>query len=206
MPKQPRVRVTPHRLANRPFAISDASAEAFETGASTSVQPDSCKPPHETVTSSQGEETLGPLAGTLPGLSKKEKQRSKHEAFIDELASTVSPYSKTQRRRFNKKMREQVGGGMADMDLALSALQEENPSLEPAKGSDSVTPSSTVKQTVTGQIGKGKGVPLTKAQRKRTLQVENLRHPLILSDPQFASNPFETIRIHAQNTLEKRST
>ncbi|KAI6136732.1 ribosome biogenesis protein SLX9-domain-containing protein [Pisolithus sp. B1] len=189
MPKQPRVRVTPHRLANRPFAVSDASAEAFETGASTS-----------------SEETLGPLAGTLPGLSKKEKQRRKHEAFIDKLASTVPPYSKTQRRRFNKKTREQVGGGMADVDLALSALQEENPSLEPAKGSDSVTPSSTVKQTVTGRIGKGKGVPLTKAQRKRTLQVENLRHPLILSDPQFASNPFETIRIHAQNTLEKRST
>lgn len=209
MPKQRRVRVTPHRLANHPFAISDASAETFETRASTSVQPDHCELTHESVTSPQGQETLEPLAGAaLPGLSKKEKQRRKHEAFVDKLASTLLPYSKAQRRRFNKKTCEQVGGGMADMDLALSALQEKDPSLEAAKGlhTDSVTPSSTVKQTTTGRIGKSKGVPLSKAQRKRALEVENLRHPLILSDPQFSSSPFETIRIHAQNTLEKRST
>lgn len=205
MPKQRRVRATPHRLANHPFAISDAPAEAFEMRASTSVQPDYCEPTHESVTSPQDQE---PLAGALPGLSKKEKQRRKHEAFVDKLASTLSPYSKAQRRRYNKKTREQVGGGMADMDLALSALQEKDSSLQSAKGphTDSVTPSSTVKPTATGRIGKSKGVPLSNAQRKRALQVENLRHPLILSDPQFSSNPFGTIRIHAQNTLEKRRT
>ncbi|KAI6007315.1 hypothetical protein EDD15DRAFT_2210444 [Pisolithus albus] len=192
MPKQRRVRATPHRLANHPFAISDAPAEAFEMRASTSVQPDYCEPTHESVTSPQDQE---PLAGALPGLSKKEKQRRKHEAFHSG-------------DDYNKKTREQVGGGMADMDLALSALQEKDSSLQSAKGphTDSVTPSSTVKPTATGRIGKSKGVPLSNAQRKRALQVENLRHPLILSDPQFSSNPFGTIRIHAQNTLEKRRT
>ncbi|KAI6044935.1 ribosome biogenesis protein SLX9-domain-containing protein, partial [Pisolithus marmoratus] len=139
-----------------------------------------------------------------PGLSKKEKQRRKHEAFIDKLASTVSPYSKAQRRRFNKRMREQVGGGMADIDLALSALQEKDPYPESAKNPDSAAQSSTAKQTATSRIGKNKGVPLTKNQRKRALEIESLRHPLILSDRRFADNPFETIRIHAQNTLEKK--
>lgn len=186
MPKERRTRVTPHRLAKNPFAVPDASDEA---DASTS-----------------GHEILEAPARALPGLSKKEKQRCKHEAFIDKLVSSVSPYSKAQRRRFNKKTREQIGGGMADMGLALSALQEKDPSLQSAKGPETVAPSSMARQTATSRIGKGKGVPLTKAQRKRTLEIESLRHPLVLSDPRFADNPFETIRIHARNTLEKKST
>ena len=32
---------------------------------------------------------------------------------------------------------------------------------------------------------------------------ERLRVPMILSNPEFSSNPFETIRKHAQNTLLK---
>lgn len=40
---------------------------------------------------------------------------------------------------------------------------------------------------------------LTSLDRK----IERLRHPLILSNPQFGSNPFQTIRTHAQNTLIK---
>ncbi|KAL7285158.1 hypothetical protein ACG7TL_000250 [Trametes sanguinea] len=80
-----------------------------------------------------------------------------------------------------------------------------------------------------GQIGEGKGAPLNKNQRKKALyvtppplhfrvamkcmcsrralsprsQLERMRIPLILATPEFATNPFQTIRTHAQNTLVK---
>ena len=34
-------------------------------------------------------------------------------------------------------------------------------------------------------------------------QVERMRIPMILATPEFAANPFQTIRTHAQNTLLK---
>lgn len=87
-----------------------------------------------------------------------------------------------------------------------------------------------------GQIGKGKGAPLSKNQRKRVLyvsdacyrsvcdalfiricmrgmrrslrhpfsrQVERMRIPMILATPEFAANPFQAVRTHAQNSLLK---
>jgi len=54
-----------------------------------------------------------------------------------------------------------------------------------------------------GKIGEGKGVPLSAAQRKRALQLEQTRQPFVLSNPTYASNPFQVIRTHAQNTLVK---
>jgi len=56
-------------------------------------------------------------------------------------------------------------------------------------------------QTRSGQIGEGKGAPLTTSQRRRALNAERFRQPLIRSNSEFASNPFETIRTHARNTL-----
>jgi hypothetical protein len=35
-------------------------------------------------------------------------------------------------------------------------------------------------------------------------EMEKLRMPIIRKDPNFASNPFETIRTHAANTLVKQ--
>jgi len=52
-----------------------------------------------------------------------------------------------------------------------------------------------------GQIGEGNGAPLVRSQRRRALKAERFRQPLIRSNPEFAANPFETIRIHARNTL-----
>jgi hypothetical protein len=55
-----------------------------------------------------------------------------------------------------------------------------------------------------GQIGQGKGTPLTRSQRRRALKAERFRQPLIRADPSFTANPFGTIRTHAQNTLVPR--
>jgi len=53
-----------------------------------------------------------------------------------------------------------------------------------------------------GQIGECHGVPLMRSQgRRRALKAERFRQPLIRLNPEFAANPFETIRTHARNTL-----
>lgn len=169
-------------------------------------------------------------------MSKKEKQQLKHEAFIDRayeawpnvvncfdpaagVKSSTTPYSKAQKRRFNRKQREQLGGGLGSIEAAISALEEKEIS-PPAEAQSNAAISRPQAKARAGLIGEGKGVPLTKAQRKRVLCVfdsvsswpkfspcratERLRHPLILTNPQYAVNPFQTIRTHAQNTLEKR--
>ncbi|QRW17907.1 ribosome biogenesis protein SLX9 [Rhizoctonia solani] len=52
-----------------------------------------------------------------------------------------------------------------------------------------------------GMIGEGKGVTLTKQQRKRALELERLRQPAIMTNSDYRQNPFDAIRRHAQNSL-----
>ncbi|KAJ3558514.1 hypothetical protein NM688_g882 [Phlebia brevispora] len=112
-------------------------------------------------------------------------------------------------RRLKRKAREQVAGGLQDMAAAISTVESDIPAAvqnsvpardDPTEEKDRQIPRKR------GLIGEGKGAPLTKFQRKRALQTERLRMPRILSNTEFASNPFQTIRTHAQNTLVKHST
>lgn len=139
-------------------------------------------------------------------MKKKEKQALKHELFLKRLESSRSPYSKSHERRLKRKAKEQVAGGMSDMEAAISAVDDGIPSavLQSTHQdlSDVVEEGPRV-QAKAGKIGEGKGAPLSKSQRKRALRVERMRIPMILSTPEFASNPFQTIRTHAQNTLLK---
>ncbi|KAG0708977.1 ribosome biogenesis protein SLX9-domain-containing protein [Suillus ampliporus] len=199
MPRERRKRITAHepsvKLGRRQFAVQENAVEAVEVGAAAETS---------------GEAILQAMsaAATEPhhSMKKKEKQQLKHEAFIDRLKSTTSPYSKVQRRRFNRRQREQVGGGLDSIGAVLSAIDMDD---SPARGSPVVEDKSDVRapkvQPKTLQIGEGKGMPLRKNQRKRALELEKLRQPLILSNPQYSSNPFQTIRTHAQNTLVKRA-
>lgn len=137
------------------------------------------------------------------------------------IKTATTPYSKAQKRRFNRKQREQLGGGLGSIEAVISALEEKEIS-SPAETQSEVTISQRLQvKARAGLIGEGKSVPLTKAQRKRVLcvvnsdvsswlkfnpsrEMERLRHPLVLTNPQYAANPFQTIRTHVQNTLEKR--
>lgn len=87
------------------------------------------------------------------------------------VQSAESPYSKTQRRRFKKKQKEQVGGGLDTIHAAISALdQGEKSDTEEENAGEADDPAiNTQKRTKPGQIGEGKGVPLKKNQRKRAL-------------------------------------
>ncbi|PBL00979.1 hypothetical protein ARMGADRAFT_404033 [Armillaria gallica] len=131
-------------------------------------------------------------------LKKKDKQQSKHEIFMQRLELSHQPYSKSHARRLKRKAKEQVANGMTDIQDALPSLDEEETSNDATKSKDD---QHTQKKTRGGQIGKGKSSTYTSAQRKQALKLEQLRHPLILSNSKFATNPFETIRTHAQNTL-----
>lgn len=198
MPRECRKRILAHepsaKPAQRQFAVQENAVEAVQVGAAAEIS---------------GEVILQEMstAATQPrqSIKKKEKQQLKHEAFIEKLKSKTSPYSKVQRRRFNRRQREQVGGGLDAIGAVLSAIDMSD---SPEEGSPVAEETKDARahkvQTKTLQIGEGKGIPLKKNQRKRALELEKLRHPLILSNPQYSSNPFQTIRTHAQNTLVKR--
>ncbi|KAH9847388.1 ribosome biogenesis protein SLX9-domain-containing protein [Lenzites betulinus] len=146
-----------------------------------------------------------------PTMKKKEKQALKHELFIKRLEQSRSPYSKSHERRVKRKAKEQVAGGMGDMTAAIFAVEDAIPvAVQNTIAAGAEEPDATEEPQAQarakpkpGQIGEGKGVPLSKNQRKRALQVERMRIPLILATPEFAANPFQTIRTHAQNTLIK---
>ncbi|KIY45485.1 hypothetical protein FISHEDRAFT_49365, partial [Fistulina hepatica ATCC 64428] len=146
-------------------------------------------------------------------LKKKEKQQLKREAFLSRLESPNTPYSKSHGRRMKRKAKEQLASGLGDIEAIVTAMEskmdEETPDQTIA---DSNMPSSTANTAdlhpgppniKPGLIGQGKAQPLSKAQRKKALKLEKLRHPLILANEQYSTNPFQTIRTHAQNTLLK---
>ncbi|KAI0800936.1 ribosome biogenesis protein SLX9-domain-containing protein [Fomes fomentarius] len=161
----------------------------------------------------QAPEILADMAAeedARPALKKKEKQALKHELFMQRLEQSRSPYSKSHERRLKRKAREQVAGGMDEIKMAIAAVEDDiplavqNSIAATAEGVDETpAPQSKKVRPKHGQIGEGKGAPLTKNQRKRALQVERMRIPMILATPEFAANPFQTIRTHAQNTLLK---
>ncbi|OAX44728.1 hypothetical protein K503DRAFT_861027 [Rhizopogon vinicolor AM-OR11-026] len=203
MPRERRKRIGAHepsaKLARRQFAVQDNATEVVEVGAAAEAS---------------GKVILQAMsvASSEPrqSIKKKEKQQLKHEAFIDTpdsgLTSKTSPYSKVQRRRFNRRQREQVGGGLEAISTVLSAIdQGDSPEQSDPVNEEKKEAHAPKAQPKTLQIGEGKGLSLRKDQRKRALDLEKLRQPLILSNPQYSSNPFQTIRTHAQNTLVKHA-
>ncbi|KAJ8521459.1 hypothetical protein ONZ45_g1870 [Pleurotus djamor] len=168
-------------LTKRQF-VADGRTELVQPGVATELS---------------ANEILGEIndsSATIP-LKKKKKERLKHDAFLQRLESSQTPYSKSHNRRIKRKAKEQVAGGLSSMQAAL-ALVEQPEDTSQANGPSQPTPRP-------GQIGQGKPAPKSKSQRKRALEVEKLRQPLIRSTPEFVANPFQTIRIHASNSLLK---
>ncbi|KAJ7487716.1 ribosome biogenesis protein SLX9-domain-containing protein [Mycena galericulata] len=197
MPKERRKRVGAHDPSvklpiKRQFAVQDNAVEHVDVGAAGPEQS------AEALLSAMDDDSRTTL-------KKKEKQQLKREALLQRLESTHSPYSKSHARRQKRKAREQLGGGLDDMQLALAAVDDDADEVPQESAgdlsADEPQPAPKKAKPKPGQIGEGKGAPLSKAQRQRALQMEKLRHPLILANAEFASNPFQTIRTHAQNTL-----
>ncbi|PFH54579.1 hypothetical protein AMATHDRAFT_134711, partial [Amanita thiersii Skay4041] len=201
-PKERRKRTTLHspsvKVGQRKFAVQDNVVEHVNIGDASYLSGTKVL---EALSAAEPEGHVAPI-------TKKEKQQIKRETFLQKLTSGLLPYSKSHTRRLKRRAKEQIGSGLDDMNAAIAELEES--SSKEISGTN-ILPSSNEKpqniksstSSKTGKIGEGKGTPLTNAQRKHALKLEQSRHPLILSNPSFSANPFETIRIHAQNTLVK---
>ncbi|XP_006454427.1 hypothetical protein AGABI2DRAFT_61007, partial [Agaricus bisporus var. bisporus H97] len=209
LPKERRSRTVVHessaKIHKRTFAVQDNAVEHVEIGSAADV-------PADDILAS-----LDARAAPQEVLTKKEKQTQKREAFLQKLGASRLPYSKSHERRQKRKAKEQLVGDLNEMQTILStiAAAEDNASDEPVKthGKDPNLMDADQKPEVKSKpqnrgakIGEGKAAPLSKNQRQRALQLERFRQPLIRSNPEFANNPFQTIRTHAQNTLIKHRT
>jgi hypothetical protein len=75
-----------------------------------------------------------------------------------------------QRRRFNRRQREQVGGGLDAIGAVLSAIDMGDSPEQGSPMAEETKDARTHKvQPKTLQIGEGKGMPLKQNQRKRAL-------------------------------------
>lgn len=96
------------------------------------------------------------------------------------LEASRSPYSKSHSRRLRRKAKEQIGGGLSDIQAAIADVEDDAPELiqtsireaaeAEARGPKAPTNEPRVKFNP-GLIGEGKGAPLSKAQRKKALCV-----------------------------------
>ncbi|KAH9175310.1 ribosome biogenesis protein SLX9-domain-containing protein [Lactarius sanguifluus] len=187
---------------SRAFAVQDNSVQHVTVGAFKDVPADEIL---HSVNNDDGD-SIRPATT----LNKKEKRILKHELFIERLEASRAPYSKSHARRLKRKEWERLaGGGMESLESALPSITTTDVVIAtgtsksagegPTTPADPEAPSPPAR--LVGQIGQGKGTPLTRSQRRRALKAERFRQPLIRADPAFATNPFGTIRTHAQNTL-----
>ncbi|KAI0051724.1 hypothetical protein FA95DRAFT_1554255 [Auriscalpium vulgare] len=198
MPKERRTRAYSHessakRSDKRRFAVQDNAVQHVDVGAEL-----------DAVANDLLRDADNDMPDSHILLKKKDKRQLKHELFIERLETSRSPYSKSHARRLKRKEKEQIGdGGMDGLKEALAAVQggpvpNDNGAVD---GADDGLHEAPAKPSRAGQIGEGKGAPLKKSQRKHALKAEQFRQPRIMANPDFAANPFKTIRTHAENTL-----
>jgi len=90
--------------------------------------------------------------------------------LLKELASGLSPYSKSHNRRVKKKAKEQIGGGLTDIQAAITELAEEAEATLMESDATSITTAAETKLNAKyGKIGEGKGLLFTATRRKRAL-------------------------------------
>lgn len=139
-----------------------------------------------------------------------EKRRMKMEG-LQLKRILAKPYSKSYNRRVKKKERDQTALGLQELKSIIKAV--ENPDSNEQTYDHEAQPSDSggngdvrrlKTSSIQGQIGEGKGLPLKEGQRRRALKIEQMRSPMIRSNPNFALNPFQTIKTHAQNSLLRR--
>lgn len=132
--------------------------------------------------------------------TKKEKRQLRHNLLTEDLGSSQAPYSKSHARRMKRKARESLVADFSDIQIVLSNLDSSSSQAIEQKPNE-MQPRDPQKDRKPGQIGEGKGRPLSNSQRQRALATERMRHPLILSNPAFSAEPFKALRTHLQNTL-----
>jgi ribosome biogenesis protein SLX9 len=88
---------------------------------------------------------------------------------LKEIISELTPYSKSHARRLKKRAKEQIGGGLSDIQMAITELAEEAEGSLTAPDATSTTAAKIKTNSKSGKIGEGKGLPFTASRRKRAL-------------------------------------
>jgi ribosome biogenesis protein SLX9 len=93
---------------------------------------------------------------------------------MERLRGSQSPHSRSHNRRLRRKEKEQLASGMADLKAALGAIDDsvekvQRPGITSARRRDPSKSASGESGIELGKIGEGRGVPLSKAQRKQVL-------------------------------------
>jgi ribosome biogenesis protein SLX9 len=122
----------------------------------------------------------------LPTQTKKEKKHLKHELFLQRehypfilpfhrlsklaprfegLTSGTTPYSKSHNRRLKRKAKSELSTDFASVEKALLTLA---PMASPSEPEPHDQPSSRPVKPA-GLMGEGKGVTLSKKQRRKAL-------------------------------------
>jgi ribosome biogenesis protein SLX9 len=89
--------------------------------------------------------------------------------LLKEITFELSPYSKSHTRRLRAKAREQIGGGLSDIQAAITELAAEAEDSLTAPDATSSTAAKIKTNPNAGKIGRGKGLPFTASRRKRAL-------------------------------------
>ncbi|KAF9056293.1 ribosome biogenesis protein SLX9-domain-containing protein [Panaeolus papilionaceus] len=199
MPKASRIRHPGHLSSAKPAQLNtvDSDVQIDFSSLGTSREFSSTVDP-----APESEQTEIKLKQT-----KKAKEIERRQAFLQKLEIGQRLFSKSHERRLKRKEREQLAGGMNQLQVALdqavNADQETAAQTTIAEAEQSQSTAKDKAASKAGLIGKNGSSTLSKAQRKKALELERLRHPFILKNPDFSANPFHTIRTHAQNTLIK---
>ena len=113
---------------------------------------------------------------------------------MERLQASQSPYSRSHNRRLKRKEKQQLGSGMDDLNAVLGAIDDpveevQQPGITTARRRDTSNEKPRVKP---GQIGEGRGAPLTKAQRKKALWAVSCLFATIEIDSDFFSQTHGT--------------
>ncbi|KLO20246.1 hypothetical protein SCHPADRAFT_864196 [Schizopora paradoxa] len=198
MPKEARRRSYGHDPAPRPSKRQFAVTESAEHVVIGEKKDEDARDILSSITAE------AQASEVRPTLTKKEKQQLKHDALINRLGASHSPYSKSHNRRLKRKAKEQLSTGLTELVSALDAVVDGESS--GATTEEVVDEKGRPTATRTSVIAEGKANPLSKHQRKQILKTERLRQKLLQNTPEFTSNPFQAVRMHAQNTLAKHTT
>ncbi|KAL8290076.1 hypothetical protein RQP46_003015 [Phenoliferia psychrophenolica] len=122
---------------------------------------------------------------------KTDKLIARREALLAKITGGATPYSKSHERRTKRAARpsEHLNTTLAEVEAVLPELPVEAAD----EGMDGKGPKAAVE----------KGAPkLTQKKRQKVLAEEAARLSAVMANPAFVTSPWETLRLHTQNTLK----
>ncbi|ORX38381.1 hypothetical protein BD324DRAFT_649753 [Kockovaella imperatae] len=143
------------------------------------------------------------VPGNEPGPSRLKPTRPPMESST-EPPVPAHPYSRSHVRREKRKAKQQLAGGqLHDMAVALSqSLGETEPESKARVRTKEEKEKERQRREQEQKVGAvGKSRTLKERKRRKEITTEARRLPAVVNLPVFKQNPWETIRIHATNTI-----